>query len=94
MWGKLSLNSGKEFIDIASINKKDPDLPFGRHSRTVHSDSTPRVQFLALDHIPNNPRGGDSNKLLLQSELRWIFHLNATAPPGLNVRSGTLGVVV
>lgn len=53
-------------------------------SSLVHGDVTPKVRFLALDHIYVNPRGGDFNKLLLQSELRWIFHLKATTAPGLN----------
>lgn len=50
---------------IVSINKKDPGLPLGRHSHAVHRDRTPKVRFLALDHSHDNPRGGDSNKLLL-----------------------------
>lgn len=43
---------------IVSIKKRDPSLPLGRHCHTVQHDSTPKVRFLALDHIPNNPRGG------------------------------------
>lgn len=42
------------------------------------------VRFLILDRIHPNPRGGDFNKLLLQTELRWIFNLKATLLPGLN----------
>lgn len=44
----------------------------------------PRITFLILDRIHPNPRGGDWNKSLLQLELRWIFTLRATHPPGLN----------
>lgn len=55
---------------MVSINKKDTNLPLGRHSYLVHRNVTPRVKFLALDHIHSNPRGGDFTKLLLQSELK------------------------
>lgn len=56
---------------IVSIGKKN----LGRLSSLVHGDTTPKVKFLALDHIYANPRGGDFNTFLLQSELYWIFHL-------------------
>lgn len=69
----------RNYRHIASINKKDPDLPLGRHSHMVHGDRTPRVWFLALDHILNDPRGGDSNYFC---RVNWGGF--STAPPGLN----------
>ncbi|XP_073460898.1 uncharacterized protein [Aquarana catesbeiana] len=69
---------------LGTIRKRDPDLPIGRHMAMAHPSSTPKVYFLALDRIHFSPRGGDSNKRLLQCELRWIHNLRANHPPGLN----------
>ena len=67
-----------------SIQTRNPDLPLGRHAALVHPDKFPKIKFLILDRIHPNPRGGDWNKTLLQMELRWIYRLKATEPPGLN----------
>lgn len=41
--------------------------------------------FFALRHIlERSQKGGDIDKRLLQLETQWIFHLEATKPPGIN----------
>lgn len=62
IWGKPNWNFGAEFIHTQpELAKKISSLPLGRHSHTVHGDSTPNVWFLALDHIYANPRGRLTN---------------------------------
>lgn len=39
---------------------------------------------MALDHVREDPRGGDFDKFVLQHETRWIHRLKALTPPGLN----------
>lgn len=69
---------------IAAMKSKDPDSPWGRHIALMHNERLPKISVLVLDRIHQTFRGGDSNKLLLQREMRWIANLNATSPPGLN----------
>lgn len=69
---------------IHAMKTCDPDLPLGRHVTTVHRASFPKISFLILDRIHPGTRGGDWNKILLQHEQKWIFHLNATSLPGIN----------
>lgn len=59
----------------------NPDIPWGRQS---HNGICPKVTVFVLDRIHPNAHGGDFNKYLLQRELRWIYNLSATLPPGLN----------
>ena len=42
------------------------------------------LKAVALKVIPNNIRGGDRLKKLLQRETFWIVTLKATKSPGLN----------
>lgn len=49
-------------------------LPLGRDVARRHKYRMPKGNFT----------GGDWNKILVQSEMRWITYLNATTPPGLN----------
>lgn len=66
------------------MKKANPDLPLGRHVIHEHHGIFPGIQFLILDRIHPNPRGGDWNKVLLQREVRWIVDLAATSLLGLN----------
>lgn len=66
------------------MKKNDPELPLGRHTQLVHAGKFPNIKFLILDRVHPNPRGEDWNKVLFQLELRWIYTLRATLPPGLN----------
>lgn len=59
-------------------------LPLGRHVAKQHNYRMPKVNFTVLDRLHIPTRGGDWNKILLQREMRWIRHLRATTPPGLN----------
>lgn len=59
-------------------------LPLGRHVAKGHGYRMPSVNFTVVDRVHVPLRGGDWNKILLQREMRWIRHLNATTPPGLN----------
>lgn len=69
---------------ITSMKMTNPELPLGRHVDKQHEGKFPRIQFLILDRIHSNPRGGDWNKVPLHREARWIADLGATAPTGLN----------
>lgn len=83
--GKTKLPFWKRaYRHIHSMQVCNPDLPLGRHTTLVHSGVFPKIKFLILDRNHPNLRGGDWNKSLLQLELRWIYNLKATRPPGLN----------
>lgn len=56
----------------------------GRHIGLCHRFDSQVVKFMVLDVIPQDPRGGDWNRAILQCETLWIERLNATIPPGLN----------
>lgn len=71
---------------VISILSANPELPLGRHVGCCHAGICPNFQFLILDRIHPNARGGDWIKLLLQREARWIMELNATHLPGLNTQ--------
>lgn len=58
----------------------------GRHVVDHHGGICPKFNFLILDRIHPNTRGGDWNKLLLQRETQWIVELNATLCAGLNTQ--------
>lgn len=70
----------RAYRHILSMKSCNPDLPLGRHVTNIHSGVPPKMYFIILD---TSPRGGDTNKLLLQIEQKWIFTLNATPPPFL-----------
>lgn len=55
-------------------------LPPGRHVARKCRYRIPKVNATVLDRVHITPRGGDWNKTLLQHEMRWIRHLNATTP--------------
>lgn len=74
----------RAYWHIRSMQTCNPDLVLGRHTTIVHQGKFPKIKFLNLDRIHPNPRGGDWNKNLLQLELRWVYMLKATHPPGLN----------
>lgn len=74
----------RAYRHILSMKACNPDLPLGRHVTNFHNGLPPKISFLILDRVHTSRRGGDINKLLLQQEQRWIFHQNATQPPGLN----------
>lgn len=71
---------------VISMMAANPELPLGRHVGCYHAGICPNFQFLILDLIHPNARGGDWNKLLLQREACWIMELNATHLPGLNTQ--------
>lgn len=56
----------------------------GRHFALKHNYSYGGLKFLPLVVLPRDDRGGDWDRRLLQTESRWIFHLRADRPPGLN----------
>lgn len=56
----------------------------GRHFALKHDYCFMGLKFLPLMVLPRYDRGGDWDRLLLQTEARWIFCLRADHPPGLN----------
>lgn len=56
----------------------------GRHIGLHHRFKFEVAKFFVLEVIPQNPRGGNWDKLILQREILWIERLNAIVPPGLN----------
>lgn len=56
----------------------------GRHIGLYHKFDSLVVQFLVLEVVQPNPRGGDWDHSVLQRESLWIERLNATFRPGLN----------
>lgn len=60
------------------------ETPISRHVGLFHGFSLNTIQFIALEHIPPDVRGGSNDQKLLQLEARWIQSLKATIYPGLN----------
>lgn len=67
-----------------SMEIGDRYLPTGRHVVYEHNYKLPNVTFTVLQKVQIPERGGDWNKVLLQKEQKWIFHLQAMSPPRLN----------
>lgn len=59
------------------------NTPIGHHIGLKHNYDT-LAMILALDHVWENPRGGDLDRQVLQHETRWIHHLRTTMSPWLN----------
>lgn len=55
-----------------------------RHLDLYHKFDTSVISFIALAVIPQNPRGGNWDKQILQRETLWIERLNAIHAPGIN----------
>lgn len=49
-----------------------------------HNYNPTVLTFIGLEHIPDNPRGGDLDSRILQKYTRWISYLNATVSADLN----------
>lgn len=83
---------GKTFIEfwrrihdhIYAIEIGDLYFPIGRHAADDYACYPFKVPFLALEHILQDPRGGDWDRCILQRKMRWIHSLRATFAPGLN----------
>lgn len=60
------------------------ETPISRHVGLFHGFSLNTIQFIALEHIPPDIRGGSNDQKLLQLEACWIQSLKATIYPGLN----------
>lgn len=58
--------------------------PISRHLDLCHRFDTSVATFIALAVIPQDPRGGDWDRRILQHEAKWIERLNATRWPGIN----------
>lgn len=58
--------------------------PISRHLDLCHRFDTSVASFIALAVIPQDPRGGDWDRRILQQEAKWIERLNATRWPGIN----------
>lgn len=84
MWAKLPKNSGDELtailhpcghaILISLWENMSPMFTMEYFPESHSSSSIASIQGC----------GGDWNRTLLQHKQRWIFHLDATSPPGLN----------
>ena len=60
------------------------DYALAKHLLVAHNISSPLFTAIAIDVVPPGVRGGNRQKLLNQTESRWIFELRATFFPGLN----------
>lgn len=69
---------------ITSVSAGYFKTVIGRHAAFHHNYGSLDIKFLPLNVIPCHERGGNWDKLLLQTESRWIFQLRADKPPGLN----------
>lgn len=78
---ELSQPVGKH---LASMKICNLYLLLGIHVAKCYGYRMPAVNCTVLDRVHNPLRGGDWNKMLLQREMRWVKHLDATIPPGLN----------
>lgn len=58
--------------------------PIGRHIALDHNYKFDGFSCLPLCIILRHMQGGNWDQRILQAETRWIFHLNACTPPGLN----------
>lgn len=58
--------------------------PVSRHLDLYHKFNPTAAQFIVLDVIKPDPRGGDWDKPVLQKETLWIERLEATHSPGIN----------
>lgn len=54
------------------------------HIGLYHRFNSEAVQFMVLETILEDTRGGKGVAIILQQEILWIERLNATIPPGLN----------
>lgn len=54
------------------------------HYKEAHHSNPSSLKIIAIEIIPENVRGGDRLKRLLQKETVWIITLKATKLPGLN----------
>ncbi|XP_072000686.1 uncharacterized protein [Engystomops pustulosus] len=76
---------------LSSITTASNDLARGKklssvatHFLQVHHGSNHSLRVYGLEKIRWNPRGGNQTKELLKAESRWIYHLDALSPLGLN----------
>lgn len=64
--------------------RREVDTPISRHVREIHSGDPHYLIFHGIDVVTAPLRGGDWDRLLLQKESQWIFHLRSIHPEGLN----------
>lgn len=65
---------------IRRMQTCNPNLPLDRHVTKAHGGKFPIIKVTALDRINIPPRKGNLNKILLQTDQRWIYKLKATFP--------------
>lgn len=58
--------------------------PVSRQLGLYHKFDTKMVHFIVLEVIPQDPRGGNWDKHILQRETPWIERFDATKAPGIN----------
>lgn len=51
---------------VSLIFKKRLKTPISQHMGLYHNFDLSHIHFFALDHAPNDKRGGDVDRLLLQ----------------------------
>lgn len=57
-----------------------------KHFIEAHQKDVRGFNFLGIEKIFRDPRGGDMKRFLLKREARWIFDLATRSPAGLNIR--------
>lgn len=68
---------------LRDINIGNLENPLRRYYALKHGYKHIQVRFQVHDHIHPHPRGGNLDQMLLRSEAKWIFNLNAMKTPGL-----------
>lgn len=69
---------------VSLISKHRMETPISHHVGLYHNFNLKTIGFFSLEHLPQQGRGGDLDKKLLQLETRWIYSLQATRHPVLN----------
>ncbi len=66
-----------------SIRRKDVNYPVAAHFLALNHDVS-TLCFCGIEGVNVPPRGGDTELLLQQRELFWIFTLQTLSPNGMN----------
>ncbi|XP_035254901.1 uncharacterized protein LOC118217183, partial [Anguilla anguilla] len=67
----------------SNIRTRDVRSPVAAHFMQVNHNVS-SLQYIGMEKVRVPRRGGNINRLLLQTECYWIYRLNTLSPKGLN----------